>query len=187
MEVCVVASNSNLYYISDLFFYNKAAHIREILYQVFTNSTNTGYLYEKNQIYDAELYLQELHDSALCLVPEGLMPWTGRLSRILLAGCIPVILSDGIVLPYENAIDWRKISIKISRDTALSPNISAKIEEIFQSPVSEEKSKYIYDNRYSLAYAYDGKSGAICLLLFELSLRLNSIVRRKLAWSEYFQ
>ena len=102
------------------------------------------------------------------------MPWTGNLSRVLLADSVPVILSVGIVLPYDNAIDRRKLFIKISREMAI---VKYKNRRIFQCPVSEEKSEYIFDNRFTLAYAYDEKSCAICYLFFELSLRLNSIVR----------
>jgi hypothetical protein len=35
-----------------------------------------------------------------------------------MVGCVPVIIADEIELPYENALDWSKLSIKIPESDA---------------------------------------------------------------------
>jgi Exostosin family len=57
-------------------------------------------------------FLQTKSNSEFCLVPGGTSPWTNHLYESLIAGCIPVILSDEFDLPFWSKIDWREISIK---------------------------------------------------------------------------
>lgn len=51
--------------------------------------------------------------SNCCLYASGWTGWSGRLADILLAGCVPLILNDGIVLPFEEVLDWQQFSIKV--------------------------------------------------------------------------
>mmetsp|Transcript_105943 Transcript_105943/g.341794 ORF Transcript_105943/g.341794 Transcript_105943/m.341794 type:complete len:459 (-) Transcript_105943:18-1394(-) len=62
--------------------------------------------------YEAYEYL--LGESRFCLVPKGLGYWTHRLFEVIRAGCIPVILSDHVVLPFQGVagIDWTHFSVK---------------------------------------------------------------------------
>ena len=59
------------------------------------------------------LYIQEMSDSNSCLYSSGWTGWSGRLADIILAGCVPLILNDGIVLPFEEVLDWRGFSVKL--------------------------------------------------------------------------
>ena len=54
-----------------------------------------------------------MSDSNSCLYSSGWTGWSGRLADIILACCVPLILNDGIVLPFEEVLDWRKFSVKI--------------------------------------------------------------------------
>lgn len=49
---------------------------------------------------------------SICL--EGFTPWTMRLAQAFLFGCIPVIVSDNIILPFEGIIDWDECSVRVS-------------------------------------------------------------------------
>jgi hypothetical protein len=48
-----------------------------------------------------------------CFCPRGITPGTRRVFEALARGCIPVIVSDGWTLPYENLVprlgqgEWR--------------------------------------------------------------------------------
>merc|ERR1711920_72961 len=59
-------------------------------------------------------YERLLGASRFCLVPKGLGYWTHRLYEAALAGCIPVILADAVVVPFQGVrgLDWTKFSIK---------------------------------------------------------------------------
>merc|ERR1719424_1853198 len=50
-----------------------------------------------------------------CLCPMGSSSWTLRIYQAIASGCIPVLLSDHISLPFDytdSPVDWRKIAIK---------------------------------------------------------------------------
>jgi len=49
--------------------------------------------------------------SQFYLAPRGITPWTGHLYQAILAGCIPVIISDHFEVPFP-FLDWGKFSIR---------------------------------------------------------------------------
>ena len=49
--------------------------------------------------------------SIFTLCPAGFGRWTFRWIEALLHGSIPIILSDGYILPFQNYIDWKKCVI----------------------------------------------------------------------------
>jgi len=57
-------------------------------------------------------YFDRIGECSYCFVPKGLGYWSNRLYEIVFAGCIPVILSDEIRLPFPDFIEWEKISLK---------------------------------------------------------------------------
>eukprot|EP00927_Polykrikos_kofoidii_P037262 TRINITY_DN31399_c0_g1_i1.p1 TRINITY_DN31399_c0_g1~~TRINITY_DN31399_c0_g1_i1.p1 ORF type:complete len:636 (-),score=111.11 TRINITY_DN31399_c0_g1_i1:119-1783(-) len=59
-----------------------------------------------------EDYFDIMGNSHFCLVPVGTSSWTNHLYTSFFAGCIPVILSDNFVLPFEDLIDWPSVSIR---------------------------------------------------------------------------
>lgn len=61
-----------------------------------------------------ERYEYLLGESRFCLIPKGLGYWTHRLYEAIRAGCVPVILSDHVVLPFQGVegIDWPLFSAK---------------------------------------------------------------------------
>merc|ERR1719191_804717 len=59
-----------------------------------------------------EDYFDIMGSSHFCLVPEGTSSWTNHLYESFFAGCIPVILSDRFVLPFQEFIEWQDLSIR---------------------------------------------------------------------------
>ncbi|XP_055801254.1 uncharacterized protein LOC129870475 isoform X2 [Solanum dulcamara] len=60
-------------------------------------------------------YHEELASSVFC----GVMPgdgWSGRMEDSVLQGCIPVVIQDGIYLPYENFLNYESFAVRIRED-----------------------------------------------------------------------
>lgn len=83
-----------------------------------------------------------MRKSVFCLSPAGDTPSSARLFDAIVSGCIPVIVSDELELPFEGILDYRKIALFVSSSDAVQPgwlltflrNIRpAQIEEIRQN------------------------------------------------------
>lgn len=48
-----------------------------------------------------------------CLCPAGDTPSSARLFDAIVSGCIPVIVSDELELPFEGILDYRKVILFI--------------------------------------------------------------------------
>eukprot|EP00897_Mesotaenium_endlicherianum_P002125 jgi/Mesen1/1940/ME000146S01018 len=56
-------------------------------------------------------YYEDMQRSIFCLCPLGWAPWSPRIVESLVFGCIPVIIADDIVLPFEDVIPWSEIAV----------------------------------------------------------------------------
>ncbi|GKV01297.1 hypothetical protein SLEP1_g13861 [Rubroshorea leprosula] len=59
-------------------------------------------------------YQSEIVRSVFCLCPLGWAPWSPRLVESVALGCVPVIIADGIRLPFPSAIRWAEISLRVA-------------------------------------------------------------------------
>lgn len=59
-------------------------------------------------------YQSEIVRSVFCLCPLGWAPWSPRLVESVALGCVPVIIADGIRLPFPAAVNWAEISITVA-------------------------------------------------------------------------
>ncbi|XWS59169.1 hypothetical protein CRYUN_Cryun08bG0099000 [Craigia yunnanensis] len=63
----------------------------------------------------SENYHEDIANSTFC----GVLPgdgWSGRMEDSVLQGCIPVIIQDGIFLPYENMLNYESFAVRIHED-----------------------------------------------------------------------
>ncbi|CAE7374323.1 unnamed protein product [Symbiodinium pilosum] len=58
-------------------------------------------------------YYDRVGDCSFCLVPKGVGYTNGRLFEAFFAGCVPVILSDAMVVPFQAFLPWSDFSIKL--------------------------------------------------------------------------
>ncbi|KAL5981794.1 putative glucuronoxylan glucuronosyltransferase f8h [Asimina triloba] len=58
-------------------------------------------------------YQAEIARSVFCLCPLGWAPWSPRLVESVALGCVPVIIADGIRLPFPSTVPWPEISLSI--------------------------------------------------------------------------
>lgn len=59
-------------------------------------------------------YQSEIVRSVFCLCPLGWAPWSPRLVESVALGCVPVIIADGIRLPFADAVKWPEISLTVA-------------------------------------------------------------------------
>ncbi|CAG2167283.1 unnamed protein product [Oppiella nova] len=59
------------------------------------------------------IYPKVLTESTFCLILRTVFLGHPVLSDALMSGCIPVIISDDYVLPFEEKIDWTRASVRI--------------------------------------------------------------------------
>ncbi|RWR72259.1 putative glucuronoxylan glucuronosyltransferase IRX7 [Cinnamomum micranthum f. kanehirae] len=58
-------------------------------------------------------YQSEMARSVFCLCPLGWAPWSPRLVESVALGCVPVIIADGIRLPFPSSVPWPTISLTV--------------------------------------------------------------------------
>jgi hypothetical protein len=54
-----------------------------------------------------------MRKSFFCLSPAGDTPSSARLFDAIVSGCIPVIISDELELPFEGILDYREVKMAI--------------------------------------------------------------------------
>lgn len=104
-----------------------------VLFTVCNYVINLGFLYHRKvrtviwRKYngDRKFYLQrhrfagyqsEIVRSVFCLCPLGWAPWSPRLVESVVLGCVPVIIADGIQLPFSDAVNWPDISLTVAEN-----------------------------------------------------------------------
>ncbi|CAN1183534.1 Probable glucuronoxylan glucuronosyltransferase F8H [Linum perenne] len=96
--------------------------IRQKLAEEFGSSPNKDGKLGKQHVDDVivtpmrtENYHVDLASSIFC----GVLPgdgWSGRMEDSILQGCIPVVIQDGIFLPYENVLNYDSFAVRIQED-----------------------------------------------------------------------
>jgi len=141
--------------------------VRPDLFKAFTNFSQDNVIVEFSQEEAPNPYTyamsfhnnahryHELFDSAFTLVPRGHGRWTYRLSEAIGACSIPVIMADGLTMPFEELIDWGKMSITLPESLAKQgaqaiidrlPKDPAKIKEM-RTEVCRINAKYFATQR----------------------------------------
>ncbi|GER39691.1 exostosin family protein [Striga asiatica] len=59
-------------------------------------------------------YQSEMVRSKFCLCPLGWAPWSPRVVESVALGCVPVIIADGIRLPFPTTVPWPDISLTVA-------------------------------------------------------------------------
>ncbi|KAL5124373.1 putative glucuronoxylan glucuronosyltransferase F8H [Glycine soja] len=93
--------------------------IRQKLAEEFGSSPNKDGKLGKQHAKDvivtperSENYHLDLASSVFCGVFPG-DGWSGRMEDSILQGCIPVVIQDGIFLPYENVLNYDSFAVRI--------------------------------------------------------------------------
>ncbi|KAG2674180.1 hypothetical protein I3760_13G122700 [Carya illinoinensis] len=123
-------------------------------------------------------YQSEIARSVFCLCPLGWAPWSPRLVESVALGCVPVIIADGIRLPFPSAVNWTEISLTVAeRDVDKLGNILEHVAATNLSTIQHN----LWDpkNRQALLFHNRvGKGDATWQVLHELAQKLDKSYNR---------
>lgn len=81
---------------------------------------------DSTENFSPEAYTNGMSNASFCLVPKGDTPTSRRLFDAIMAGCIPVIVSDGISLPFKDFVDWPSFSVRLDEDKVDAEGVYVK-------------------------------------------------------------
>lgn len=118
-------------------------------------------------------YQSEIVRSVFCLCPLGWAPWSPRLVESVALGCVPVIIADGIRLPFESAVKWPEISLTVwEKDVGKLGDILEHVTKTNLTII--QRNLWDPETRRALLYSDPMEEGdATWQVLNELSLRLS--------------
>jgi Exostosin family len=68
-------------------------------------------------------YIQHMKTSKYCICPMGYEVNSPRIVEAIYYECVPVIIADNFVLPFEEVLDWSAFSVIVPKDIPNLKNI----------------------------------------------------------------
>jgi glucuronyl/N-acetylglucosaminyl transferase EXT2 len=93
-------------------------------------------------------YPEILEQSNFCLVIRGVRLAQPTLLDALAANCIPVVIADNIVLPFEEIIDWTLAAITIREADLHSINIVLKAVSSKKIKEMQQQGRFLYEKYF---------------------------------------
>lgn len=100
-------------------------------------------------------YQSEILRSTFCLCPLGWAPWSPRLVESVVLGCVPVIIADGIDLPFSSAVPWSEISVTVAEKDV--GKLGTILENVAATNLSTIQQK-LWDPRISRALLFHDRT-----------------------------
>lgn len=100
-------------------------------------------------------YQSEILRSTFCLCPLGWAPWSPRLVESVVLGCVPVIIADGIDLPFSSAVPWSEISITVAEKDV--GKLGSILENVVATNLSSIQKK-LWDPRITRALLFHDRT-----------------------------
>jgi hypothetical protein len=108
-----------LLYFRGAIFRKEGGNIRQELHYMLKDEKDVYFAFGSVQDHGASKASQGMHASKFCLNIAGDTPSSNRLFDAIVSHCVPVIISDDIELPYEDALDYSKFSIFVRSSDAV--------------------------------------------------------------------
>lgn len=128
--------------------------IRDMLFQLLENEKDVIIKHGAQSRESRRAASQGMHTSKFCLHPAGDTPSACRLFDAIVSLCVPVIVSNQIEFPFEDAIDYSKIAVFVDSAAAIKPGYLIKLLRgvstdrllEFQRGLKKVKHYFEYDN-----------------------------------------
>ncbi|KAK1435124.1 hypothetical protein QVD17_00884 [Tagetes erecta] len=123
-------------------------------------------------------YQSEIVRSIFCLCPLGWAPWSPRLVESVALGCVPVIIADGIRLPFESTVPWSDISLTVRENDVA--NLGKVLDYVAGTNLSTIQ-RNLWDRKLRRALLFDDDveyGDATWEVLIALSKKLHKSHRR---------
>ncbi|KAM7500377.1 hypothetical protein LguiA_024791 [Lonicera macranthoides] len=144
--------------------------IRDLLFQLLESEKDVVIKHGAQSRESRRMATQGMHTSKFCLHPAGDTPSAARLFDAVVSLCVPVVVSDYIELPFEDAIDYRKIAVFVDSESALRPGYLVKMlrrvsaERILEFQLEMQKVKHYFE--------YEDPNGPVKEIWRQVSLKL---------------
>ena len=150
------ASDLRTILVRDLLSENCSLCVFDEIDRTIQNQTNGDSGFDSNNL------RVRMSSSIFCLIPRGDSSTSRRLFNAIAAGCIPIIISNRMPLPYKNRIDYLTFTIDIHEEKFIVLNstllfeLSSQLEKInfdvssLQTTLLEHKEKFYYNGKFQL-------------------------------------
>ncbi|PIA37706.1 hypothetical protein AQUCO_03000332v1 [Aquilegia coerulea] len=151
-------------------FRKEGGKVRDLLFQVLENQDDVIIKHGAQSRESRRMATQGMHSSKFCLHPAGDTPSACRLFDAIVSLCVPVIISDHIELPFEDAIDYNKIAIFVDSNTAVKPGyLVKKLRKVGAKRILEYQRELKKVKHY---FEYEDPNGTVKEIWRQVSLKL---------------
>jgi hypothetical protein len=108
--------------------------------EIVERANHVGRIDSERGVIDTR-YSTVMQASEFAFVPRGDALFSYRLLEAVSFGCIPVILSDGWVLPFDRTIDWDAMALQVPE--AMVPELPRILESFDRSRIADMRANLV--------------------------------------------